>query len=200
MVNILNNETELITLKPGEYFVSNKNVQISTLLGSCISVCLYDPVNRIVGMNHFLLGNYRYSKSMPMCMTEAGRYGIHAMELVINGMLNIGADRAKMRAKAFGGSSLLQTKATKTDSFFCVGEANIRFIHEFLRKDKIPLVASDLGGERGRKIFFSAETYDVYVKKIGKPKTPELIKTEKQFWQNSIIANRQKKEEPEIWR
>lgn len=199
MIKILKQETELITLKPGEYFVSNKSVQISTLLGSCISVCLYDPINRIVGMNHFMLSNYRYSKSMPMCMTEAGRYGVHAMELVINGMLKIGAERAKIRAKAFGGGSLLQTKV-KTDSFFCIGEANVRFILEFLRKDRIPLVASDLGGDRGRKIFFSSETYDVYVRKIRKPKTPELIKEERQFWQKSIIANAQKKEEPEIWR
>ncbi|MEN6620245.1 MAG: chemotaxis protein CheD [Smithella sp.] len=199
MIKTLKNDTEYITLKPGEYFVSNKSVEISTLLGSCISVCLYDPANCVVGMNHFMLSNYRYSKSMPMCITEAGRYGVHAMELVINGMLKIGADRTKFRAKAFGGSSLLQ-KTGKTDSFFCVGEANVRFILEFLKKDRIPLVASDLGGDRGRKIFFSSNTYDVYVRKIGKPKIPELIKEEKRFWQNSIIAHEQKKEEPEIWR
>jgi chemotaxis protein CheD len=199
MLKTLKKETEHVILKPGGYYVSGRSVQISTLLGSCISVCLYDPVNGIVGMNHFMLSSRVYSRDMAMCMTEAGRYGIHAMELVINGMLNIGADRTNMRAKAFGGSSLLRTKS-KTDNFFSVGEVNIRFINEFLRDDGIPLVASDFGGDRGRKIFFSSETYDVYVRKIGKPKIPELVKKEKQFWQKSIIANEQKGEEPEIWR
>jgi len=199
MLKTLKKDTEHVILQSGEYYVSNGSVQISTLLGSCISVCLYDPVNGIVGMNHFMLSSRGYGKNMPMCITEAGRYGIHAMELIINGMLNIGADRTNMRAKAFGGSSLLQTKG-KTDNFFRVGEVNIRFIHEFLRDDGIPLVASDLGGDRGRKVFFSSDTYDVYVQKIGKQKIPELVKEEKRFWQKSIIANEQREDEPEIWR
>lgn len=199
MFKTLKKETEHVILQPGEYYVTGRSVQISTLLGSCISACLYDPVNGIVGMNHFMLSSRIYSGNVPTCMTKAGRYGIHAMELVINGMLNIGADRTYIRAKAFGGSSLLQTKS-KTNNFVSVGEVNIRFIHEFLRNDGIPLVASDFGGDRGRKVFFSSETYDVYVQKIGKPKIPELVKKEKLFWQKSIIANEQRGEEPEIWR
>lgn len=70
-------EIKVVTLYPGEYYVSRGKVVISTLLGSCVSACLYDPVNRVVGMNHFLLSNKRYSKHMPMYATEAGRYGIN---------------------------------------------------------------------------------------------------------------------------
>ena len=96
------------TIDPGEYHVASGNVVISTLLGSCVAACLWDPVKRLIGMNHFLLANQRYSKSLSVIQSEAGRYGIHAMELLINAMLKAGADRANLQAKAFGGGNVLQ--------------------------------------------------------------------------------------------
>ena len=86
-------ELIFITVKPGEYYVSKEDVVISTLLGSCVSACLYDPVKRIVGMNHFLLSNKRYARRMPYYETEAGRYGVHSMEMLINEMMKMGARR-----------------------------------------------------------------------------------------------------------
>ena len=165
-----------ISIVPGGYHVSTENVVISTLLGSCISVCLYDPVNNIIGMNHFMLSNHRYAKNMPVCITEAGRYGIHSMELLINGMMKLGAKRDNLRAKAFGGGSMWEYKG---DNFFCVGNVNIRFIKEFLKNDEIPLVTSDLGGDYGRVIHFSFGDFAVYVKKIQKTYNSGLIKNEK---------------------
>ena len=135
-----------VVLKPGEHYVSAETaVVVSTLLGSCISACLYDPVRRIVGMNHFLLANHRYSRETPVCLSEAGRYGIHSMELIINGMMKMGAGRQRIRAKVFGGSSMLPASDTSCN-FACVGEVNCRFIVEFLKNDGIPLISSDLGG------------------------------------------------------
>jgi chemotaxis protein CheD len=172
---------------------------MTTLLGSCVAVCLYDPLTGIAGMNHFLLGNKRYAKNMPMCITEAGRYGIHAMELIINEMLKMGARRVNLHAKAFGGGSLLYRQGGQ-DNFFCVGKVNERFILEFLRNEGIPLVRADLGGDSGRVIHFvSDHTYAVYVRKIRKTLNPRLVQKEKQFWQKSIETQEHDTAEPDIW-
>ena len=192
------NNIKHIVITPGEYFVSNRNIIISTLLGSCISACLYDPVNHIVGMNHFMLCNSRYSKDMPCCISDAGRYGIHAMELIINGMLSLGANRQFIKAKVFGGSSLFCLE-NDSDSFFCVGEVNSRFILEFLKNDGFPLIACDLGGDRGRTIQFSSTDYSVLVRKTRIAGIPKLIKREKQHWQKSKEVNDQRVEETDIW-
>ncbi|MBA4391202.1 MAG: chemotaxis protein CheD [Syntrophus sp. (in: bacteria)] len=189
---------KVITIRPGEYYVSRDNVVISTLLGSCVSACLYDPINRVVGMNHFLLSNRRYSKSMPMYITEAGRYGVNAMELVINGMLNLGAKRENLRAKTCGGSSLLRPPG-ESDSFFCVGEVNCRFVVEFLKNDGIPVVASNMGGDRGRIVRFSSGDFSVLIRKIRTSGMPKLVKDEKQFWLKSIESQEKKCEEPDLW-
>jgi chemotaxis protein CheD len=191
-------ELKVVTLYPGEYYVSRGNVVISTLLGSCVSACLYDPVNRVVGMNHFLLSNKRYSRHMPMYATEAGRYGINAMELVINGMVKLDAKRENFHAKAFGGSSLLQSLG-RPGNFFCVGEVNRRFILEFLNNEGIPLVSSDLGGRRGRVIRFSSNDFSVLMRRTVESTTPKLAKDEKRFWLKSIKEQEKKIEEPDLW-
>ncbi|MHB8882015.1 MAG: chemotaxis protein CheD [Thermodesulfovibrionales bacterium] len=189
---------ERITIRPGEYHVSAGPVLITTLLGSCVSACLYDPVRRIVGMNHFLLSNKRYAKDMPFTITEAGRYGMNAMELLINEMMKLGAERANLRAKAFGGGSVLQL-ADGTDSFFCVGEVNKRFIIDYLKTEGIPLVKADLGGDRGRVIHFNSDDYAVYVRKIKNTVYPQLVQREHQFWENSIERQDRSAAEPDIW-
>jgi chemotaxis protein CheD len=186
-----------IIIHPGEYYVSQEDVVISTILGSCISACIYDPVSRIAGMNHFLLSNKRYSKDMQVCLSEAGRYGVNAMELIINDMLKLGAKRKNFRAKAFGGSSLLGG-GCRPDSFLCVGDVNCRFIVEFLNNEGIPLVASNLGGNFGRVIRFSSSDYSVLMRRIRKTILPKLVKDERKFWLNSL-KSQAKVAEPEIW-
>jgi chemotaxis protein CheD len=190
-----NSSKRKITLMPGDYYVSGNEVTISTILGSCISVCLYDPINRIVGMNHFLLSSTRYSKSLPLCLTEAGRYGVHAMELIINGMIKLGAKKKNFHAKAFGGASLFSSDS-HADNFNCVGEVNSRFILEFLLNENITLVAADLGGDKGRVIHFHSKDYSVHQKKIKKTVIPELITREKYFRKQESVK---KQPEPELW-
>jgi chemotaxis protein CheD len=187
-----------VAIHSGEFFVSTKNIVITTLLGSCISACLYDPVHRVVGMNHFLLGSRRDSKDLPMCVTEAGRYGVHAMELVINGMFALGARRKHIRAKVFGGASMYPA-ADGTDDFYRVGEINIRFIHEFLKRDHIPLMASDLGGEKARVIYFSSADFSVLVRRVRRVVQPKLAEREKQYWLKSVKDEGKGGAEPEIW-
>ncbi len=187
-----------ITLHPGEYCASRQDVLLRTLLGSCISACLYDPVTRVIGMNHFLLTERRYSeREKPLYLTEAGRYGVHAMELLINDMIKLGGRRENLRAKVFGGSSLLGFNGTGTSP--SVGELNCRFIIEFLENDGIPLVASSLGGHRGRVIRFSSLDFSVLVRKLGRFKVPEIVRSEKQYLRQSEASRTGGIIEPDVW-
>jgi chemotaxis protein CheD len=188
-----------VDLYPGEYFATTRAVTMHTLLGSCVSACLFDPVSKVVGMNHFLLGNRRYARHIPTLLSEAGRYGIHAMELLINEMMKHGAKRGRLKAKAFGGGAIYMNPDRK-DNFFCVGNVNTLFIREFLQKEGIPLVAEDLGGEWPRIVYFLSEDYVVKVKRVGKTELPDLAGKERQFWLNSIERQEKAAVQPEVWK
>lgn len=148
---------------------------------------MYDPVHRVMGMNHFLLANRRYSKDMPVIASDAGRYGIHAMELLINKLLAAGAKKRHLKAKAFGGGNVLGRDCSSVqDNFLCVGAVNVRFVREFLLGDRIPLVAADLGSNHGRQIYFVPEDYSVYVRKIAISGNAALVQQEREFWYESV--------------
>jgi len=173
-----------VNLKPGEHFASKSPVLISTLLGSCVAACLYDPTTGVAGMNHFLLANRRYARDLPVSVTEAGRYGVHAMELLINDMLHLGASRSNLHAKAFGGGSVLGS--VSSDNFLCVGNVNERFIKEFLKNEGISLESEDLGGDRGRVIKFRTDTFAVYRRFVLKTATVKVEEEELGYWKTSI--------------
>ncbi|MEO5341926.1 MAG: chemotaxis protein CheD [Gammaproteobacteria bacterium SHHR-1] len=186
-----------VTIHPGEQHVSrDRQFMISTLLGSCVAACLYDPVMRVMGMNHFLLANKRYSKDMPVIASEAGRYGLYAMELLINNMLKAGAQKRNLKAKVFGGGNVLP--GISSDSFFAVGEVNSRFVLEFLEAEKIPVLSKGLGGDHGRVIHFVSTDFSVYVKPIARSKTIEVEKKEQQYWKKAINQREQEEQQSEI--
>lgn len=186
---------QAVTIMPGEYYVSKDDVVIGTILGSCVSACLYDPVNRVVGMNHFLLSGRQNNDRDPIWLSEAGRYGIHSMELTINGMLKLGAKKNNILAKAFGGASVLPVR-NRVDGFASVGEMNSRFILHFLTKEGMRLVSSDLGGYEGRAIRFYANDFSVYQKKIRRVVMPDLATREEKYWRSTIEKSYA---EPEVW-
>jgi chemotaxis protein CheD len=129
----------------GEYkVISDPDVVLSTILGSCVAACLRDPVAGVGGMNHFLLPG---SANPGMGGGDATRYGVHLMELLINGMLKKGARRERIEAKVFGGAKTIAT-------FSNVGEQNAAFAMKFLRDEGIKVVGSSTGGEHGRKLEF----------------------------------------------
>ena len=134
-----------VNIIQGEYkVVTDPNVVLTTILGSCVAACLRDPVAGVGGMNHFLLPGNAQS------MTSGGdatRYGVHLMELLINGLLKKGARRDRLEAKIFGGAKTIAT-------FSNVGEQNAAFAMQFLRDEGIRVVGSSTGGEFGRKLEF----------------------------------------------
>ena len=189
---------ERITILPGEFYSSRDNVVISTLLGSCIAACLYDPRNRIIGMNHFMLSNPRYSKDLPIHLSEAGRYGIHAMELLINDMMAKGTNRHLLRAKIFGGASLTN-RETEQGNFLCVGMVNCQFIREYLHSEEIALDAEDLGGDFGRVIHFSNGDFAVHRRKINPGRSTRLALRDRECWQRCIEQQQNAQPQIDLW-
>ena len=177
-----------ISIDPGESYVTRKEEMISTLLGSCVAACLYDPVNRVIGMNHFLLAHHHPAHKAALLASEDGRFGIHAMELLINQMLKQGAQRKNLKAKAFGGGDVLRI-AHKLHGGKSIGAANCKFIKVFLNTERIPLMASCLGGDLGRHIFFMPDDFSVYVKNIEPAEEQVIIKKEQRFLKKNITVH-----------
>ncbi len=186
------------TIYPGEYYASNREIVISTLLGSCVSACLYDPVNRVLGMNHFLLSNELYQSSKNGFVSPSGRYGVQAMELLINNMFRLGADRKHLKAKAFGGASLKGFNNVSSEGNN-IGKNNISFIQSFLMTENIPLEAHDLGGNRGRTIYFVSSDFSVFVRKHDPVNIKDLVEKEKQYRRTVKHQQETKKTDISLW-
>lgn len=175
-------------VRPGEHFVTREPLILTTLLGSCVSVCLYDPVARLMGMNHFLLPMRNPAGREPMLASDAGRYGLWAMELLVNDLLKLGARRDRLRAKAFGGGNVLQGWTNRPLDRLGIGTANVRFVRQFLDQDGIPLVAEDLGGADGRQIHFYGGDYSVYLRRIPRTKVEPVLTEERKYLEKAMVA------------
>jgi chemotaxis protein CheD len=136
-----------INIVQGEQHVdSSADVVLTTLLGSCVAACLWDAEARVGGMNHFLLPGGEAEGGRESAGASM-RYGVYAMELLVNGLLRKGAQRSRLQAKLFGGACMMQGL---TD----IGELNAAFAERFLRAENIPLVGGSLRGSYGRRIQF----------------------------------------------
>ena len=199
-MNTQNSEAEdRMVLHPGDYRVTDRPATLSTLLGSCVAVCLYDPVRKAMGMNHFLLANRRNVKDAPVLASDAGRYGIHAMELLVNDLLALGAQRRYLRAKAFGGGNVLGHDCSESGTAMCVGTVNVHFVREFLSRDRIPLVAADLGGNYGRQIHFTGTDYSVYVRQIPTGQSTQVAAEEGRYLKRRLEAQEQTAHQTDFW-
>ena len=126
----------------GEFaVVGEPGVVLTTILGSCVATCIWDAAVGVGGMNHFLLPGDADSGS------DSVKYGVNAMELLVNGLLQRGAVRSKLQAKVFGGAKVIRNLSD-------VGAKNAEFALEFLRLEGIPCMANSLGGERARRVRF----------------------------------------------
>ncbi len=145
---------------PGEYYVTRANELVTTVLGSCISACIRDPVNGVGGMNHFMLPlKNSHSQSNQVDVSAAARYGNVAMEYLINTILKYGGKRANLEFKIFGGGSVL---AQMTD----VGERNIKFVKQYLRMEGFKAAAEDTGDVYPRKVIYNPFTGKASIKKL----------------------------------
>ncbi len=139
-------QSRVLPLIQGEFRISDRpDDVITTILGSCIATCLHDPVARIGGANHFLV---------PGCDKDQGeelRFGINAMELLINSLIRRGAEKSRLTAKVFGGARMTAKGSN-------IGLANAEFAIWFLDNEGIGCVSRSIGGNRGRKLKFWPES------------------------------------------
>ena len=156
---------------PGELYASKRDILIVTVLGSCVSVCLMDPVLRLAGMNHFMLPSREGDATL---LSEPARYGTHAMEMLINNLLSMGARRERLEAKVFGAGRVLPGM---TD----VGARNASFALTYLERERIPVKAQDVGGVHARKVYLFAESGRVLVKGITQLHNDTLIDRERAY-------------------
>lgn len=138
----------------GEIFVGVRATEINTILGSCIAVCLYDKVQHIGGMNHYLVPLWNENG------LQSPKYGNVSIPKLIENMLNIGCDIGNLEAKLFGGGNVIEVKQEE----MMIGRKNIIIAKEILQEYGIPVTAQDVGGTRGRRIMMQSDTGKVMLK------------------------------------
>jgi chemotaxis protein CheD len=170
-------QREAVKILPGQYYAGNGGAMITTVLGSCVSTCLWDPMERIGGMNHFMLPRDMGGPA-PSWMGSA-RFGLYAMEVLINDMLHLGAARHRLVAKVFGGARLLAGLGAMD-----VGAKNCAFVLEFLQTEGIAILARDLQGVCSRKVYFFPDTGKVKVKRLHLPPNDAEQRREQEYLSN----------------
>jgi len=169
-------KNDAVKILPGEYFVYREDILIMTTLGSCIAACLWDREARVGGMNHFML---------PEGDSDTGRYGSYAMELLINEMMKLGATRATMEAKVFGGGQVIDGMSTMN-----IGERNTNFVIDYLKTERIPIMAKDVQGPYPRKVCFLPASGKAMVKRLAAANKESLAAQERAAAQKAApVAN-----------
>lgn len=188
-----NFDRDAVKILPGEYFATQSDTLIVTVLGSCVSACIRDRENGVAGMNHFLLPND--GSGPDAILSESARYGVFAMEILINHLLKLGAKRENLEAKVFGGGSVL-----KGFTAINVGERNSQFVQEYLENEGIPIVAKDLLDIYPRKVYFFPDTGEVLVRKIKTLHNNTIIDRESEYrHQLKSVQNSHRDDEVEFF-
>jgi chemotaxis protein CheD len=176
-----------IKVLPGEYFTTEEDIVLSTVLGSCVSACLRDAVAGVGGMNHFMLPDSEDSRA-----GVSARYGGYAMELLVNELLKQGARRERIEAKVFGGGHVLRGMSSNS-----VGTRNIVFVREYLKTEGIAIAAEDLGDYCARKVVFLHRSGQAFVRRIDCSIVSDDLATESAY--SSRLRNQPVQGEVELF-
>lgn len=162
-----------IKLFSGDCYVTDEQgVVLMTILGSCVAACIRDPITGIGGMNHFLLpdgGDYGASNA-----GSATRYGAFAMEQLINGILKLGGQKHRLEVKVFGGGNVIDTATM-------IGERNVEFVRDFLRREGLQIASEDLGDTYPRRVNYYPSTGRVMLRKLRRREDMVVVEEERQF-------------------
>ncbi len=142
----------------GQFVITTVPANIHTVLGSCVSVCLWDKELKMGGMNHYLMpGSSSSAAGNP-------NHGCTSIPMLIRSMINRNALVENLEAKIFGGCNSWAVDG----GFFTVGIRNIEIADQILRREGIPITARQTGGMSGRKIIFDTYTGKVKVHLLTK--------------------------------
>ena len=171
---------------PGQFYVSTAGEMVVTVLGSCISACIRDPINRVGGMNHFMLPIQRANLTpgalaglKPGSVSEAARYGNWAMEYLINEILKNGGERKYLEVKIFGGGKVL-SHMNQID----IGRQNIDFVRLYLEQEGYNIAAHDVGGPFPRKVLYFTDTGSAKVRKLRSVSNDTVYEREVSYQRN----------------
>lgn len=167
---------EAAKILPGEYYVTARDMLLVTVLGSCVAACIRDPKTGIGGMNHFMLpegGGDQHD-----LLSSSARYGSYAMEVLVNQLVKLGASRSRLEAKVFGGAAVLRGFTTVQ-----VGEKNSEFVRDYLRTERIRVVAEDLQGLYPRKVYYFPASGRVMVRKLKSVHNNTILDRERDYGQ-----------------
>jgi len=160
---------------PGEYYVTTQNEMITTVLGSCVSACIRDPVAGVGGMNHFMLPEHvdGTSEAWEVTPVNSGtRYGTFAMEHLINEILKNGGEKERLETKVFGGGRVLNLSLN-------IGDRNIEFVLRYLREEGLKVTKADVGSSFPRKVNYFTKTGRVMVKKMRDNQAASICERER---------------------
>lgn len=156
-------EGRVIRVWQGRYRVSSdRDAALTTTLGSCVAVCVRDPVILCGGMNHFVLPANQNGKME--VHSFAMRYGSYSIERLINHIIARGGVRARLEIKVFGGGNMFESQSR-------IGDRNADFVESYLEAEGLPILASDLRGNRARSVRYNAVTGRILMKKLPRPDT-----------------------------
>jgi chemotaxis protein CheD len=162
-----------VKIMPGEFFVAPQDIVICTVLGSCVSACIWDRGAAVGGMNHFMLPGGDGGTSD--VAAASGRYGVFAMEQLINELIKRGARKSGLEAKVFGGGAVLRQFSTLN-----VGERNAAFVLDFLKTEGIRVASQDLLDVHPRRVAFFPATGRALCKKLTSA-DKSLVTAEQQY-------------------
>lgn len=162
-----------VKLLPSEYYVTQDDTALTTVLGSCVAACLHDAEAGVAGMNHFMLP--ADADDAPRQHADAMRYGVYAMDVLLRELLRAGARRDRLRAKVFGGGAVLPSMTTLN-----IGDRNADFVLRYLREQDIAVAAQDLRGPHARRVCFLPATGKAVVRKLRTQAGVQMIQREEQ--------------------
>jgi chemotaxis protein CheD len=158
---------------PGEYYATTRDMALVTVLGSCVAACVRDRVRGIGGMNHFMLPeNVDADRQV---VSRSARYGDYAMEVLINQLMKLGARRADLEAKVFGGGAVMKVISSN------VGARNASFVLDYLMTEGVRVVAQDLGDVFPRKVYFFPATGRALVRRLKTVHNDTIIERETRY-------------------
>ncbi|MDQ7073844.1 MAG: chemoreceptor glutamine deamidase CheD [Gammaproteobacteria bacterium] len=174
------NSSMAAKILPGEYYVTSTDEIITTVLGSCISACIWDQGRGIGGMNHFMLpSNESGGWGGSDLVSTATRYGNHAMEQMINSILKHGGRRGRLSVKIFGGGKIISSMSD-------VGKKNIKFVEDYINNEELTLLAEDVGGGQARKVIFYPKTGRARVKRLKNLHNNTVLQRDRNY-QDTIV-------------
>ncbi|WP_319379949.1 chemoreceptor glutamine deamidase CheD [Thiomicrorhabdus sp.] len=165
---------ETVKILPGEFYVTRANERIETVLGSCISACVRDPIAGVGGMNHFMLPVDRKLNQSPAELSDANRYGNYAMENLVNALLAIGARRNRLEFKLFGGGRIMGAMNN-------IGWYNIGFAFDYVYTEGFNLVSQDIGDIYPRKVLYYPADGRVRVRRLNAMHNRSLAEQENNY-------------------